>query len=202
MESKKKHIIGLVEKLMKQQGIKSLTMDEVARQAGISKKTLYKYFKNKEDLLAQVIHHQITVQNEKFVMPLKETTDPIEKLIRTKSHLKFFFSSMPEIVFNELRKYYPGLLKLYLHYKKDHIYKNIEKNLLEGIEKGYYRKEIDVKLIAGLFLSAVEHLFDADFLLAFQTNTEQAFEELLIYHILGIATKKGRQKYNLISQTI
>lgn len=179
-------------------GFKSVTMDDIAAEMGVSKKTIYTHFKNKTDLVNNVtlslfefISQGIDMICELDHNPIQEIYD-IKKFVMT--HLKDEKSS-PQY---QLQKYYP---KLYATLKKKQfevMNTCVEENLNKGIKEGLYRENIDIGFISRIYFNGMSGIKDIELfpLQKFSMNT--LMEYFLEYHLRGICTEKGLQTMNEI----
>ena len=177
-------------------GFKSVTMDDIANEMGISKKTIYTHFKNKTELVREAtlnVFHEITCGIDHII---EMNMDPIQELYEIKKfaiiHLKNEKSS-PQY---QLQKYYP---KIYLTVRELQFEKMLgctSSNLNKGIEMGLYRKEINVPFISRLYFMGVINIKDDNFFPVDEFPKLQLMEDFLEYHLRGIITEKGLKKLN------
>lgn len=193
MEEKVKHFLQEISKIFLQQGTRSTSMDDIARNLGISKKTLYQYFKDKNDLVLQVVSFQMEHTNYYFKDLMKKEGNAIDILLEVGQFLVNTFGRMHSSISYDLKKYYPEASKLMEEHRQSHVLDNIEKNLLRGIDEGIYRQDINTKIIAYFYLLRIDHLFSYDVKedILQDYPMESLLKELFIYHIRGIANDKG-----------
>ncbi|MCG1035409.1 TetR/AcrR family transcriptional regulator [Polaribacter sargassicola] len=175
-------------------GFKSVTMDEIASASGISKKTIYKYYKNKTELVAEVTEFMFSRICNGINMICELKKDPIEEIFDIKrlimSNLKDEKSS-PQY---QLQKYYP---KIYtsLNKKQFGVMKEcVIENLNEGIKQDFYRKDIDVEFIARIYFSGMLSIKDKDLFPLNDYSMNTLMDKYLQYHLRGICTEKGLQQ--------
>ena len=172
-------------------GFKSVTMDEIASALGVSKKTIYKYFKNKTELVDAVTNHMFDTIScgidgicELNMNPIKELFS-IKKLVM--EHLKDEKSS-PQY---QLQKYYP---KIYDALKKRQ-FKVMQgcviDNLKNGINNGVYRENIDVEFISRIYFNGIVSIKDKDLFPLNNYSMKTLMNYYLEYHLRGICTEKG-----------
>ncbi len=172
-------------------GVKSVTMDEIAGELGMSKKTLYAHFSTKTELIEATTYHVIEEISKGINEIVDKNKDPIEEHYKIKNfaleHLKYEKSS-PQY---QLQKYYPkifnGIRKKQQKMMEDLIHENLEK----GIKEGYYREEISVPFIARIYFVEMIGLKDRDLFPADEFPVPNVIEEHLEYHLRGIVTTKG-----------
>lgn len=172
-------------------GIRNLNMDDISRNLGISKKTLYQYFKSKEDLIGKLFEYDEIRWNNEFSKIKLDEFNAIDML--------FFASSMvakqmnqlnPKLKF-EMRKYYEPIFNQFLLRKRNHIYNQISKNIQQGIGEGLYRGDVNIELTAGLYVKNLVDMHNQDFCFIENITFEQIFEVMFETHIRAISTPEG-----------
>jgi len=186
-----KNILLKVRELYIKYGIKSITMDDVARELSISKKTLYQYVTDKDDLVGKFIENEIEIRFDQIYKCFKIGFNAIEELFEISFFMNRMMKDQNPTTEYDLRKYYPHHFQKTVKARREGVYKYILQNLKKGKEEGLYREDMDVEIIAKLYLSRSEN----NHLNELFTNEEFAsvklFIEVLKYHIRGIATEKG-----------
>lgn len=196
MDLKKKEIITQASQIYLKYGIKSVTMDEMARLLGISKKTLYSFVADKNELVEQCLlaaHEdemirvdEITRQNENAIDELLAVGRSVAKELR-KMHPSIFF---------DLAKYHPNALKLMNNHKRDFIRGCVVNNLQRGIRQGLYRSNIHVEIVATIYLATIDHIILGDLFPGSDLSVERVYTEFFRYHIKGIASLTGLEYLN------
>ena len=184
-------IISGSHKIFTEQGLRNVSMDDICRSLGISKKTLYCYVDNKLDLLKKIVEYirsQIRQRIEELEgMDLNAIDVLLEmsKITNTKH-----FRINPVISF-EFRKYYPKAFEEFIFMKKDLITEHIKKNIKQGINENLYRKDLNIEIVAHLYFQKIEdfHKLELDDLKDF--SYKKVFEVMFENHIRGIANTKG-----------
>ena len=190
-EVKYQSIIVQVYSIFMQHGIKNVSMDDLCRQMGISKKTLYKYVDNKSDLLKKIsryIQDLITTRLEEIDNLDLNAIDVLLEMSRVSSDNHIRINPM---VSYEIRKYYPQVYDNYICTKKELIVNSILKNLEQGIREGFYREDLNKEIVAHLYFKKIEefHTLEGEDLQDFSYS--KVFEVMFENHIRGIANKKG-----------
>lgn len=175
-------------------GFKSVTMDDIAKNCGVSKKTIYAHFSNKTDLVEAVTDHLfdtvccgIDLIHEQQKNPIIELFD-IKKFVM--EHLKDEKSS-PQY---QLQKYYP---KIYASLKKkqfDEMQELIKENLTKGIEKDLFRDDLDIDFVARIYFNGMTGIKDKDLFPLQKYSMNTLMNYYLEYHLRGICTTKGLQE--------
>jgi TetR/AcrR family transcriptional regulator, cholesterol catabolism regulator len=186
-----KNILIKVRDLYMKYGIKSITMDDVASELSISKKTLYQYVTDKDDLVGKFVENEISIRFEEIFKCFKVGFNAIEELFEISIFMNRMIKNQNPATEHDLRKYYPHHYEKTVKARREGIYKYILLNLRKGKEEGLYREDLDVDIIAKLYFSRTEsdhfnRLFTAE-----EFASPKLFTELLIYHVRGIASEKG-----------
>jgi TetR/AcrR family transcriptional regulator, cholesterol catabolism regulator len=191
MNEDKDVILLKVSELYMKYGIKSITMDDVARDLGVSKKTLYQYVDNKDELVGKFIDHEIEMRQKGICKCFRVGYNAIEELFEISLFMNKLMREQNPATEHDLKKYYPHHFQKITVARREGIYKYILQNLKKGISEGLYRDEMNEEIIARLYLSRTESLRLDDLYTKEEFTSKQIFTELLSYHIRGIATGKG-----------
>lgn len=188
---KKNEIISGATKLFMKYGIKSLTMDDISRHLGISKKTLYQYVSDKKDLVKKGV--LLLIEHEKSILcAAKEDSDTaIDELINITKCVSSEMGEMHPSVIFDLQKYHPSAWKLIENHKKGFIHNMMLENLKRGINEGYYRDNINPALIAILYIGMMDTMMDSEKTAIKKITFDELHTEIIRYHIKGIANDTG-----------
>lgn len=191
VEDKAQKILAQVTVLFMQYGIKSLTMDDIARHLGMSKKTLYQSFSDKADLVKQGIQAHMNEEVAAICVIQEKSENAIEEMFMIAQHVSVHLQSMHPSILFDLEKYYPAAFGKFNEYKTQVIMSCIAKNIEEGVEQGFYRKNINIPIVAGLYVGRMDVIFDQQLFPSTQYNVKDVYFEAIRYHIRGIASEKG-----------
>jgi AcrR family transcriptional regulator len=185
------NILSKVRELYTRYGIKSITMDDVARELGISKKTIYQYVTDKDDLVGKFIANEIELRQEEICKCFRTEFNAIEELFEISIYMNKIIRDQNPATDHDLKKYYPHHFQKMVNIRRESIFRYIIQNLQKGIAEGLYRNEIDAEIIAKLYISRVESIHLNDLFTVEEFTSLRLYIELLNYHIRGIATDKG-----------
>jgi TetR/AcrR family transcriptional regulator, cholesterol catabolism regulator len=191
MNEELKKILEKVRELYMKYGIKSITMDDIAGELGISKKTLYQFVVDKDDLVGKFIDNEIALRQEKICNCFKVGLNAIEELFEISIFMNKNMRDQNPATEYDLKKYYPIHYQRIVKTRREGIYNYILLNLKKGIKEGLYRKDLNTEIIAKLYLSRSERVHHDDLFTLEELTSNKLFIELLVYHIRGIATEKG-----------
>ncbi len=199
MQTLKKILEGS-EALFGRYGIKSVTMDDVAKELGISKKTLYQYVSDKNDLVEKVLDFHLQHCEHTCELLAEEQTNPIEAMLAIGD---FFYQhtkdTSPSLLF-DLRKYHPSALQKLNEYRSKTVVAQLKRNLTQGIDENLYRDDINIDIIPGLYIGMVDGILESNFFPRDTFKFEEVIHQMLRYHIHGIATSKGIKHLNKLSK--
>ena len=184
-------ILIKAESLFLRYGIKSVSMDDIARELGISKKTLYQSVENKKDLLIQVMQAHITAEIEAMKIIQAEATDAIDEMLRVTQYVLPTLRQISPTVIYDLQKYYQEIWQLMESFNTEHIFNAIKINLERGIKEGVYRDDINVDIVAKLYVGKTILVIDENLFPLRDYNKENLMKEYIKYHIRGVASNKG-----------
>jgi AcrR family transcriptional regulator len=190
-DNKYQTIIEGAYKIIIEHGIRNVSMDDVCRMLGISKKTLYHYVENKADLLKKIslyIQETIKKRMEELEQTDLNAIDVLLEMSKIASVKHFRINSM--ITF-EFRKYYPQVFNEYLCVKRDLLIENIKKNIDQGINEGLYRQDLNKDIIAHLYFKKIEDFHNPELINIQNFSFDNIFEVMFENHIRGIANQKG-----------
>jgi AcrR family transcriptional regulator len=172
-------------------GIRNLNMDDISRNLGISKKTLYLYVKSKEDLIEKLFYYDEMKWDIEMSKLKIDEMNAIEILLQVSLRV---FEEMgqfdPKLKF-ELKKYYEPIFQQFLVRKQNHIFSQISKNIEKGIAEGIYRSDINVELVAGLYVRNLVMMHNNDFCIDAKITFEEVFQVMFENHIRAISTPEG-----------
>ncbi|MDB4926500.1 TetR/AcrR family transcriptional regulator [Mucilaginibacter sp.] len=185
------------EELFLTAGIKSVTMDDIARHLGMSKKTIYHFFKDKNELVIALVKKKLRDDEDQMCDIIGKSSNVIEEMINMMKCSEEIFSRINPIVIHDLQKYHPDAWKQFQHFKADVLVRTLEELLTKGIKQGYIRPDIDVKIIARMRVSQVEMGFNTSVFPHNEFSIWKVQYQLLEHFNFGICTLKG---YKLLNQ--
>lgn len=191
IDPKYESIIKTASKVFTENGIRSVSMDDLCRQMCISKKTLYKYVENKADLLekiSQFIYSQIANAIEELE---KKDLNAIDFLLEMSKFPGRLMNQINPIINFEMRKFYPQLFEESQARRKKIITVEVKRNMDKGISEGLYRQDLNRDIIAQLYFKKIEDFHNMDVETMKKYTVDQIFEVMFENHIRGIANEKG-----------
>lgn len=184
--------------LFNRYGIRSVSMDDIATQLGMSKKTLYQYYADKDELVSAVFTTLLEGNKSNCCRAEQQSEDALHEVFLGFDRVQEMFSNMNPSVLFDMEKYHPSSFRIFQEYQNGFLYKMITANLQRGIKEGLYREGLDIDILTRFRIHSVMLPFDPD---VFPSNRSQLvhIEQVLLEHFLyGITTPKGQkliQKY-------
>lgn len=172
-------------------GIRNLNMDDISRSLGISKKTLYQYVKSKEDLIEKLFYYDEMKWNNKSSKIKFEDLNAIDILIQVSLLVFDELGKLNSKLKFELKKYYEPIYNGFMVKKQNQIFIQISKNIRKGIKEGLYRNDVNVDLVASLYVRNLVDLHNKDYCFIENITFGQVFEAMSENHIRAISTPEG-----------
>ena len=188
---KDKILKGAMELFMKY-GVRSVSMDDIARHLSVSKKTIYHYFVDKDDVVALVAKDHLDKGRLEFEALRESSKNAIEELVRISACLKKDMQEMNPSLLFDLQKYHARAWSVWLDHKNKYIHDSVVRNLNQGMEEGYYRKEIDPKVLAVMRIELVQLAFDDRSFPYNKFNLADVQIQIFDHFIYGLLTDKGK----------
>lgn len=185
------------EELFLTAGIKSVTMDDIARHLGMSKKTIYQFFKDKNELVIALVKKKLKEDEDQIADIMSRSANVIEEMINMMKCSEDIFSRINPIVIHDMQKYHPDAWAEFQKFKADVLISTLEELLTKGIKQSYIRPDIDVKIIARMRVSQVEMGFNTAIFPMSEFNPWKVQVQFLEHFNYGICTLKG---YKLLNQ--
>ena len=174
-------------------GIKSVSMDDICRKLGVSKKTLYTVIESKKDLIEKIIKLHLIRDQEDINNLIENSDTAIEEMTKIGRHVVIFLREMKPSLIYDLQKYYPEAWDMIEEQHYGFIYKVIHANLLRGQKEGLYIDSFDPVIIAKLYVEKTHSIADEDQFPSIKFPRSDLFEEMLRYHMRGIVSDKGKK---------
>ncbi len=172
-------------------------MDDFASSLGMSKKTIYQYYKDKDELVDAIITDIILRNKEICVCDRQESKDAIHELFLALDMMGVVMESMNPVVMFDMQKYHPACFGKFIKHKDEYLYNVVIQNLHRGIREDLYRSDLNVELMARFRVDSLLIPFNPGFTQNVKMALDEAHKELLMHYLYGIASPKG---YKLIEK--
>jgi len=188
----KKNIILKATELFMKLGFKSVTMDDIAKEMGISKKTIYTHFNNKETIIGVVTDHVFETVCHDIDAICDLNQNPIQELYAIKKRVMQYMQKEKASPTYQLQKYYPTIYNNIKQRQFSYMQQCVVKNLHRGLEQDLYRKNIEVQFVARIYFNGITGIKEESLFPHTMFEGETLYEMYLEYHLRGIVTPKGR----------
>jgi TetR/AcrR family transcriptional regulator, cholesterol catabolism regulator len=192
MEARERILVKAHE-LFNRLGIKRVTMDEIALKAGMSKKTIYQSFANKDELVDAVLDEHLKKNCAQCELNNTKAENAVQEIFLNIDMVQELMAEMNPTIFFDLEKFHPtSFLRLYQH-KNNYLFKTVKENLEWGIKDGLYREDINVDVITKLRLETMFLPFNQDVFPYGKYNLADVEKQSLEHYLYGIATIKAHK---------
>lgn len=176
-------------------GVRSISMDDIARHLAVSKKTLYQHFEDKEDLVTQASETHIEKSKKQFEALTENATNAIDELARVSVCLRNDMNGMNHSLLFDLQKYHPKAWNAWIEHKNKFIRESVVRNIKQGIEEGYFRPEINPEVMAAMRIESIPVAFDIRVFPQDKFNLADVQSQIFEHFVYGLCTDKGRKLY-------
>lgn len=196
MDLKLNLILDQAAKLFMKYGIKSLTMDDIANELKVSKKTLYLFVTDKQDLVLKTLQKFCNEDKTMVEEIEKQNTNAMEECLLITKHVKQKFSAIHQSIHYDLEKYYPDAWTMMQNHQLNFVFETVKKNLEKGIAEGYYRDDLHPEIIARAYVTKIYAMIDRTDEILKKYDFGTIYGEVMRYHLRGIASEKGHKMLN------
>jgi TetR/AcrR family transcriptional regulator, cholesterol catabolism regulator len=195
----KERILIKAEELFMQYGIRSVSMDDIANSLGMSKKTLYQYFTDKDELVEGVVQTHIGKAEGDCTECAQQATDAIDEIFIVMERVVEQFSNMNPMVLYDMEKFHFKSYQRFLQHKNKFLLESIQKNIEWGIKDELYRSDVNIDIMAKYRIESMMIPFNVSVFPPGKYNLATTSELIIENFTYGLATIKGHkliQKYN------
>ncbi len=193
MESKEQ-IIQTAEGLFMSYGIRSVTMDDISRKIAISKKTIYQFYRDKDEIVCLVTKRVLRKERDKMMSIKAESEDAIHEIFMVSQYLRKHTQEVNPSILFDLQKYHPNAWKIYLDFKENVFIDAMKATLHRGITEGYFRSDIDIDILAQLRIMEIQMAGDNDIYPQDKFDFRKVIIQLFEHFMQGVLTAEGRNK--------
>ncbi len=193
MEKIEKEILTRSVSLFNRYGLRPVTMDDIAKDLSISKKTLYKYFANKEELVRKGVNESFASISSRMLALLDyKDGNAIDMLFQMDAQICVSIEEHDPSIQFQLERYYPEVSASLEKRKREIIFRLMTENIKRGKEEGIYREELNAEIVSFLYYSRARLMLQEEsFFEQSKWSITEIMREILIYHIRGIASADG-----------
>lgn len=193
METRQRILIQALQLFMRY-GIRNVSMDDIAKELGISKKTIYQSFKDKAEIVMAVSNMQHDEEKRVMESFANQAVDALEETWLVMQYLNKTLKDVSPLLIYELQKYYPEAWHLHLNSSDSFHVEMIVKNLEKGIKEGIYRADIHTEIIARMRMAMVDSLFNSRWFPSHEFDLKEIHTQTFHFFLHGLLTEKGKER--------
>ncbi len=179
--------------LFKKHGARNIKVDDLASQLGISKKTLYFYFKDKEALVFEVTKGMLLNMENNLEQFRNNSDNAIDELIKVMKHTSEIFKNInPDMLF-DLRNHFARAWKLYRNHMKTCLHAGVVQNIERGIKEKLYRNDIDPYMVALMRMAQIDAFFNPELMPLKKGDLQKMHEQTMLLFLHGLLSDKGNE---------
>lgn len=190
-------ILLKADELFRRYGIRAITLDEIANSLGISKKTIYQFFEDKDALVDAVMMAHFEKNHDECAQASINAKNAIDEIFIMMAKIDEDFRNLNPIVLHDLKKFHFKTFEKFQQHKQNKLLKMIVANLKRGVEEGYYRNDFDIELVARFRMACIWIPFDIEMFPENKFTLQEVFHEVFELFLHGLVNPKG---YKLIEK--
>lgn len=198
----KERILQAAQELFFKYGIRSISMDDIAKHLSISKKTIYLSYKDKDEIVHTLIKQKCFADLKYFESIHLDSENVIEEMFSIMNHLGKIINEMNPSMFYDLQKYHSNTWNLFKEFREEHIIKMVEEMITRGMKQGLIRPDIHSKTLARMRMAQVEMGFNPNIFPPDKFKLLDVQITMLEHFLYGICTLKGHKLINKHKQII
>jgi len=188
----KERIQERASELFRKYGVKSITMDDIASQLGISKKTIYQYFADKEELVHSVIDQKIKESQGDCTCSISDAENAIHEQFLVQDKFLEHLSELNPVALHDMEKFHPSAYEKFARHRNTFIREMVEKNLRKGIDEGLYRPGLRTDILSKFRVDSIYLGLSPDFM-GSAFGLAELHQELFVHYLFGIASPEGNK---------
>ncbi len=177
--------------LVMQYGIRSVSMDDIASNLGMSKKTIYQYFKDKDELVEAVVDAVIDTNQCICNDDRKKADNAVHEIFLVMDMMVDMFKTMNPSILFDMQKYHPSAFRKFQVHRNEYLYNICLQNLERGIHEELYRPEINVEILARYRVETMLTAFNPEFQRSVKQSLLKIEEEIIMHYLFGLVSAKG-----------
>jgi AcrR family transcriptional regulator len=174
-------------------GLRSVSMDDIAHNLGISKKTIYQYYKDKDELIVAIVNNDINYRQGICEADRIISKNAIHEIFLAMDMVVEMFKSMNPSILYDMQKYHPGAFQLFSNHKHQYLYNITRENIKRGINEDLYRSDVNIDIMAWYRVENIMLPFNPEFQNKVKSNLAIIEEEFIIHYLFGLASVKGHK---------
>jgi AcrR family transcriptional regulator len=194
LETKEKILKG-AEGLFTKYGIRSISMDDIARHLSVSKKTLYQHFADKDELVTVVTQTHMEGNRKIYEHILEQSENSMDELYKIGVMIRRHIEEQNPSLLFDIQKFHPKAWNVWVDYKNNFIKASVVRNIEQGIKDGHIRSEVNAEIFALLRLSTIQICCDEQIFPREKFNMAEIQSQVFEHFVYGLTTEKGKKLY-------
>ena len=187
------------DRLFRKFGIRSVTMDDVAKEVAISKKTIYSCFRDKNDLVSTIIGSHIKQNEETINKIIDSEANPIQRFASIAAFIIETYDDMNPSMINDLRKFHPETFDKINEFRDSKVIQHAMKSINDGRKMGFFRDDFHEEIIARAFSSLTFFVFERPNFSDQNISKEELVVEIIKYHLRSICNENGLKELEKVN---
>lgn len=193
-------ILGAAAKLFMELGVRNISMDDVAKSISISKKTIYKYYQDKDQLVYNTISAHIAEMEKNITQIMTVESNPVLQIAKIADFVLEMNKNVHPCVLLDLQKFYPESYTHLTEHRNKFVFQSINQNIKNGIEAGLFRSDIHHNMVTRIYMNLIFSMFQNTLFEGEETRDFRLeYIETITYHLHAVTTEKGKSLFNEIS---
>lgn len=192
----KEKILAGAKELFSRYGIKNITMDEIAKQLGVSKKTIYQEFPDKDSLVHILMTSDLDIHHKEFDDIFNRSENVVDEVFTIMKKMTEIFSNCNPIMYYDLQKFYPKTWKIFNDFRHKYILERVERTIEKGKKDGLVRQDINTRILAHLRIEEISMAMSGQVFPHDKFNMLEVQLALTEHFLYGICTLKGHKLVN------
>ncbi len=194
IQTKDKILKGAAD-LFTKYGIRSISMDDIARHLSVSKKTLYQHFVDKDELVTMVTQAHLTTNQKIFDDINQKSENSIDELHKIGLVLRRHIEDQNPSLLFDIQKFHPKAWSVWIEYKNNFIHSSIVRNIEQGMKDGHIRPDVNPEIFAQLRLATIQICCDDQIFSHDKFNIAEVQSQVFEHFVFGLCTEKGKKLY-------
>jgi len=171
-------------------------MSDLARELGVSKKTIYAYFEDKDDLIKKIVENKIDKNRESCVMMSQNADNAVNSQVKIHEFSIELLTGIHSSVFYDLQKYHQEAWQVIDKHRNEFVRKQLSENIQRGQKEGVYLEHLNPDTIASIYLSILNGVMDLDIFNVSASQYGELLEEIIYFQLRSVVNDKGRALLN------
>ena len=181
--------------MVMQYGIRSVSMDDIANSLGMSKKTIYQYFSDKDELVDAVVEDELTKGQTDCEAARTNSKDAVEEIVLTMNQIQDQFRNMNPVVLFDLEKFHPKSFQKFLKHKHEFLYRMVRQNIERGVKEELYRPDMNIDVLSKYRVESMMIAFNMNIFPPGKYHLAEVTEIIMENFIYGLTNAKGHKLF-------